>query len=90
MVDERRQRNDEYHYVYRGNKEGFWESVARRIRRRFSSRYSPVRTERTIPAKGAVRDRPQVLPIRGVRDDNRGQTRDTAADRTVPARDRGL
>ena len=25
LVEERRRRNDEYHYVYRGNKEGFWE-----------------------------------------------------------------
>ena len=40
LVEERRRRNDEYHYVYRGNKEGFWESVARRIHRRFRSQYS--------------------------------------------------
>ena len=31
LVDERRRKNHEYHYYFRGNKLGFWQSVARRI-----------------------------------------------------------
>lgn len=40
LVSERRRRNHEYHYTYRGNKTPFWESVARRIRRRFNLTFS--------------------------------------------------
>ena len=40
LVKERRRRNDEYHFRYRGNKEGFWESVSRRIHRQYHMRYS--------------------------------------------------
>jgi len=40
LVDERRRRNDEYHYAHRGDKAAFWESVSRRIRQRFCSDYS--------------------------------------------------
>ena len=40
LVEERRRRNHEYHFVYRGSKSGFWDSVSRRIHRRFNNRYS--------------------------------------------------
>jgi len=40
LVEERRRRNIEYHYVHRGDKTAFWESVARRIRRRFNITFS--------------------------------------------------
>ncbi|GET00485.1 hypothetical protein GLOIN_2v1488640 [Rhizophagus clarus] len=40
LVEERRKRNHEYHYVHRGNKGRFWESVSRRIHRRLCRRYS--------------------------------------------------
>lgn len=40
LVKERRRRNYEYHYVYRTSKAGFWESVSRKIYRRFNSTYS--------------------------------------------------
>jgi hypothetical protein len=40
LVSERRRRNEEYHRRYRGNKTEFWESISRRIYRRYNSRYS--------------------------------------------------
>ena len=40
LVEERRQRNEEYHFRYREDKKGFWESVSQRIRRRYHTRYS--------------------------------------------------
>ena len=40
LVEERRRRNYEYHYNYRGNKLRFWRSVARRINRRYNGDYS--------------------------------------------------
>jgi Myb/SANT-like DNA-binding domain len=40
LVSERRRRNDEYHARFRGNKTEFWQSVARRIYRRYNVRYS--------------------------------------------------
>ena len=40
LVSERRRRNREFHYTYRGNKTPFWESVARRIRRRYHVGFS--------------------------------------------------
>jgi len=36
LIRERRRRNYEYHYTHRGNKTAFWESVARRIHRRYA------------------------------------------------------
>jgi Myb/SANT-like DNA-binding domain len=40
LVSERRRRNDEYHLRFRGNKTEFWESVTRRIYRRYNTRYT--------------------------------------------------
>ncbi len=40
LVSERRRRNVEYHLRFRGNKTEFWESVARRIYRRYNSTYT--------------------------------------------------
>lgn len=40
LVEERRRQNHEYHYVYRGNKAGFWEATSRRIYQRFGVTYS--------------------------------------------------
>ena len=40
LVSERRRRNDEYHLRFRGNKTEFWESVARRINRRYNKTYT--------------------------------------------------
>ena len=40
LVSERRRRNHEFHYSYRGNKIEFWESVARRIHRRLNVTFS--------------------------------------------------
>ena len=40
LVEERRRRNYEYHYVYRRSKEEFWESVSRKIQRRYNSRFT--------------------------------------------------
>lgn len=40
LVEERRRRNEEYHYVYRRSKAEFWESISRRIRRRYDSRFT--------------------------------------------------
>jgi hypothetical protein len=40
LVSERRRRNVEYHLRFRGNKTEFWESVARRIYRRYNTRYT--------------------------------------------------
>ena len=40
LVEERRQRNHEYHYFFCGNKVGFWQSVARRINRRYAENFS--------------------------------------------------
>ena len=40
LVSERRRRNGEYHSRFRGNKTEFWQSVARRIFRRYNSTYT--------------------------------------------------
>ena len=40
LVSERRRRNVKYHLRFRGNKLDFWESVARRINRRYYSTYA--------------------------------------------------
>ena len=40
LVSERRRRNNEYHTRYRGNKTDFWQSVVRRIHRRYNKTYS--------------------------------------------------
>ncbi len=40
LVSERRRRNVEYHLRFRDNKTEFWESVARRIYRRYNTRYT--------------------------------------------------
>jgi len=40
LVSERKRRNVEYHLRFRGNKLDFWESVARRINRRYYSTYT--------------------------------------------------
>ena len=40
LASERRRRNVEYHLRFRGNKLDFWESVARRINRRYYSTYT--------------------------------------------------
>lgn len=40
LVEERRRRNHEYHNVYRRSKVEFWESVSRKIRRRYGSRFT--------------------------------------------------
>jgi len=40
LVSERRRRNVEYHLRFRGNKTEFWESVAQRIHKRYSTRYT--------------------------------------------------
>ena len=40
LVEERRRRNHEYHYVYRRSKAEFWESVSRKIQRRYGSRFT--------------------------------------------------
>ena len=40
LVAERRRRNGEYHTRYRGNKIEFWQSVSRRIRRRYRKTYT--------------------------------------------------
>jgi hypothetical protein len=40
LIAERRRRNHEFHYVHRGNKVEFWESVARRIHRRYNIRFT--------------------------------------------------
>jgi hypothetical protein len=40
LVTERRRRNIEYHDRFRGNKLEFWQSVARRINRRYNRTYT--------------------------------------------------
>ena len=40
LVDERKRRNYEYHYVFRRSKAEFWESVSRKIQRNFSSDFT--------------------------------------------------
>lgn len=40
LVSERARRNEEYYFVYRGNKTGFWESIGRRIYRRYGRRHT--------------------------------------------------
>ena len=40
LISERRRRNDEYNFRYRGNKTEFWQSVARRIHRRYHKTYT--------------------------------------------------
>ena len=40
LVSERRRRNGEYHSRFRGNKTEFWQSVTRRIFRRYNSTYT--------------------------------------------------
>jgi Myb/SANT-like DNA-binding domain len=40
LVEERRRRNYEYHFVHRRNKVEFWESISRRIQRRYGSRFT--------------------------------------------------
>jgi len=54
LVEERRRRNVEYHVRYRGNKTGFWRSVARRINRRFDTAYSTRQCE--LKWRNLVRD----------------------------------
>ena len=45
LVSERRRRNHEFHYRHRGNKTAFWESIARRIRRRYNIAFSARQVE---------------------------------------------
>ena len=40
LVSERRRRNGEYYSRFRGNKTEFWQSVTRRIFRRYNSTYT--------------------------------------------------
>ena len=40
LVSERRQRNHEFHYRHRSNKTKFWESIVRRIRKRYNITFS--------------------------------------------------
>ena len=40
LIEERRRRNYEYHYVYRRSKVEFWESVSRKIQRRYNSTFT--------------------------------------------------
>lgn len=40
LVSERRRRNGEYHSRFRGNKTEFWQSVARRIFRRYNRTFT--------------------------------------------------
>jgi hypothetical protein len=37
LIDERKYRNIEYHQLPRGERSGFWQSIARRINREFGS-----------------------------------------------------
>ena len=40
LVSERRRKNGKYHSRFRGNKTEFWQSVTRRIFRRYNSTYT--------------------------------------------------
>ena len=40
LVSERRRKNREYHLRFRDNKTEFWQSVTRRIFRRYNSTYT--------------------------------------------------
>ena len=46
LVEEKRQRNYEYYYVYRRSKAEFWESVSQRIQRRYDSGFTAHQYER--------------------------------------------
>jgi hypothetical protein len=46
LVSERRRRNSEYHFTYRGDKTEFWQSVARRINRRYHTAFTAHQCER--------------------------------------------
>ena len=54
LVEERRRRNDEYHFRYRGDKTEFWASVARRLRRTFNSNLTARQCE--LKWRNLVRD----------------------------------
>lgn len=54
LVLERRRRNEEFHRRFRGNKVEFWESVARRINRRYTRTYTARQCEQKW--KNLVRD----------------------------------
>jgi hypothetical protein len=45
LVSERRRRNHEYYYRHRGDKTEFWESIARKIRRRYNITFSARQVE---------------------------------------------
>ena len=40
LVSERRRRNYKYHYSHRGSKKEFWNSVSRRIHRRYGRTFT--------------------------------------------------
>ena len=40
LVLKKARRNEEYYFVYRGNKMGFWKNIGRRIYRRYSRRHT--------------------------------------------------
>ena len=46
LVSERRHQNSEYHFDRRGDKTEFWESVARRINRRYHTHFNFRQCER--------------------------------------------
>jgi hypothetical protein len=54
LISERKRRNYEYHYTFRRNKTEFWESVGRRIYRKYGKRYTARQCD--MKWKNLVRD----------------------------------